>query len=227
MPPQTHDRSFAMTSSLTSMMVSCLAILLPEHVTQQRMMPLISVSQAILTQVVATLPAWSRPMPERVVYLGSGGLQGVAQEAALKMLELTAGHVVALFDSPTGFRHGPKSVVDNKTLIVLFISNDPYTRHYDLDLLEELRTDAQAANVVAIADRRDLRIEQGEHIYLPTPLQGDDAQLALCYLLYAQFYAFQTSLTLGISPDNPSPSGEVNRVVQGVTIYLFHVKGEC
>ena len=225
MPPQTNDRSFAMTSSLTSMMLSCLAVFLPNQFNQQVCARLADVSEAILEQVVQRVPAWNEPLPQRVIYLGSGSLQGVAQESALKLLELTGGRLVAMFDSPTGFRHGPKSVVNAQTLIVQLISNDLYTRQYDLDLLRELRADGQAARVVAIADQHDPRIEEGEHIYLPHTLQGDDAQLAFCYLLYAQFYAFYTSLSLGISPDNPCPTGQVNRVVQGVNIYPFHQKG--
>lgn len=219
MPPQTNDRSFAMTSSLTCMMLSCLAVFLPRQFNPTGCESLIRAGGAILEQVATTVPRWNQPLPQRVIYLGSGGLQGIAQEAALKMLELTSGKLVAMFDSPTGFRHGPKSVVNGETLIVQMISNDPYTRQYDLDLLQELRRDGVAARVVALADQPDPRIETGEHIYLPEILNGDDSELALCYLLYAQFYAFHTSMMLGISPDNPCPSGCVNRVVQGVNIY--------
>ncbi|WP_303846388.1 SIS domain-containing protein [Aeromonas sobria] len=226
MPPQTNDRGFAMTSSLTSMMLSCLAVFLPSQFNQQVCAPLAGVSEAILEQVVQRVPAWNEPLPQRVIYLGSGSLQGVAQESALKLLELTGGRLVAMFDSPTGFRHGPKSIVNAQTLIVQLISNDPYTRQYDLDLLRELRADGQAARVVAIADQHDPHIEQGEHIYLPHTLHCDDAQLAFGYLLYTQFYAFHTSLSLGISPDNPCPTGQVNRVVQGVNIYPFPQKGD-
>ncbi|MFB2832311.1 SIS domain-containing protein [Aeromonas jandaei] len=225
MPPQTNDRGFAMTSSLTSMMLSCLAVFLPEHFNPQSCARLAAVSEAILEQAVQRVPAWNDTLPQRVIYLGSGCLQGVAQEAALKLLELTAGRLVAMFDSPTGFRHGPKSVVNGQTLIVLLVSNDPYTRQYDLDLLHELRVDGQAARVVAIADRHDPLIEAGEHIYLPDTLHGNDALLAFSYLLYAQYYAFHTSLGLGISPDNPCPTGQVNRVVQGVNIYPLHQEG--
>lgn len=221
MPPQTHDRSFAMTSSLTCMMLSCLAVFLPAQFNPRGCVELVCASEAILAQAAQRLPAWNDPMAERVIYLGSGSLQGVAQEAALKLLELTGGLLIGMHDSPTGFRHGPKSVVNEQTLVVLFVSNDPYTRQYDLDLLRELRADGKAARVVAIADRHDSRIEEGEHIYLPRTLAQDDAQLAFCYLLYAQFYAFHTALCLGISPDNPCPTGQVNRVVQGVNIYPY------
>ena len=50
---------------------------------------------------------------KRIVYLGSNALKGISQESALKMLELTAGEVVTMYDTPLGFRHGPKSIVDD------------------------------------------------------------------------------------------------------------------
>ena len=48
---------------------------------------------------------------DRIVYLGTGALKGIAQESALKMLELNAGKVATFYDSPLGFRHGPKSII--------------------------------------------------------------------------------------------------------------------
>ena len=43
--------------------------------------------------------------------------------------------------------------------------------------------------------------------------------LAPAYIMAAQTLAMLYSMKLGITPDNPCPTGEVNRVVQGVTIY--------
>ncbi|MCW1040792.1 tagatose-6-phosphate ketose isomerase, partial [Streptococcus anginosus] len=59
---------------------------------------------------------------DRVVYLGSGSLAGLAHEAHLKVLEVTAGQVEASFESSLGFRHGPKSIVNEDTLVFLFLS---------------------------------------------------------------------------------------------------------
>ena len=70
--------------------------------------------------------------------------QGLAREAALKLLELTDGRMSRCSDSPLGFRHGPKTFVNDRTLVVVFLSNDAYTRRYDLDLLDELRRDGRA-----------------------------------------------------------------------------------
>lgn len=156
---------------------------------------------------------------KRVVYLGSGGLQAAARESALKVLELTAGKLAAFYDSVTGFRHGPKSLVDGETLVVLFISSHPFTRQYDLDLLKELRRDAAALHIVAIAAEPDAVLEAGDHIYLPASRPFSDVELAFCFLIYAQMFALAESLNHGITPDSPSASGAVNRVVQGVVIH--------
>jgi tagatose-6-phosphate ketose/aldose isomerase len=155
---------------------------------------------------------------KRIVYLGSGGLQGAARESALKVLELTAGKLAAFYDSPTGFRHGPKSLVDNETLVVVFVSSHPYTRQYDLDLLAELRRDRQAMRVVAIA-AETIRSLKGPHILLPPSRPFIDMEQAFCFLMYAQVFALTQSLSVGNTPDTPSASGTVNRVVQGVVIH--------
>ena len=220
MPAETHDRGFAMTSSITTMMASCLAVFAPEVFNSQTFRDVADRSQAILdslgdfSQGVFGDGAW-----KRIVYLGSGGLQGIARESALKVLELTAGKLAAFYDSPTGFRHGPKSLVDSETLIVVYISSHPYTRQYDLDLLAELRRDRQAMRVVAIAAETDAIIEAGPHILLPPSRSFIDMEQAFCFLMYAQVFALTQSIRVGNTPDTPSASGTVNRVVQGVIIH--------
>ncbi len=220
MPPETHDRGFAMTSSITTMMASCLAVFAPYLINSQTFSDVADCCQTILNSLsdinagVFGNGAW-----KRIVYLGSGGLQGAARESALKVLELTAGKLAAFYDSPTGFRHGPKSLVNNETLVVMFVSNHHYTRQYDLDLLAELRRDRQAMRIVAIAAGSDPVIEAGPHIILPPSRHFNDVELAFSFLMYAQIFALNQSLAVGNTPDTPSASGTVNRVVQGVVIH--------
>jgi tagatose-6-phosphate ketose/aldose isomerase len=170
---------------------------------------------------------------ERVVYLGSNALKGLAREAALKTLELSDGRVVAISDTPLGFRHGPKTIVNRKTLVVLFLCNDPHARRYDVDLLNELRSDGVAGRVLALTAQPDqgavradgIAAHDGEVAAGADQLVLRDAagasDLALCfpYVVFAQSLAFMYSLTLGLRPDVPNASGIVNRVVQGVSIY--------
>ena len=216
MPDETNDKSFAMTSSFSSMMIACLSIFLTK-------VSFSKANESICKHSVGLLKDFNQQIRNnlthevnKVVYLGSGCFQGLAQEASLKLLELTAGKVVTCFDSTLGFRHGPKSIVDENTYIVVFISNDTYTRQYDLDLLNELRRDNIAKHIIAIGC--DLE-DEIENISIKTEKTANDFELLFPYLIYAQIYAFQHSLLLGLTPDNPCPTGEVNRVVQGVTIH--------
>ena len=156
---------------------------------------------------------------ERIVYLGSGPLKALARESALKMLELSAGRVATWFDSPLGFRHGPKSIVNPKTLVVVYVSTDPYTRLYDLDIVAELRASMPDDDVVVISAVADERLP-GEGSWVLTGLDDvEDVHASLPYVVCAQLLALQVSLALGATPDNPFPDSAVNRVVEGVTIH--------
>ena len=149
--------------------------------------------------------------------LGAGSLLGTAREAALKCLELSAGKVAPLSDSPLGFRHGPKSVVDRATLIVHLQSAEACAADYDRDLYDELIRDDCAGAIVALTAGMLGARPAGE----PGRGRLDDIWLSLPYLVYAQMLAFYKALALGITADNPCPGGQVNRVVQGVTIYPY------
>ncbi|WP_288130877.1 SIS domain-containing protein [Microbulbifer sp.] len=205
MPEATLDQSFAMTSSFTAMLLATLGIFAPQPA---QLPKLLAATRTLLSSQLEAIHTLAQHDFKRVVFLGAGGLKGIATEAALKMLELTAGQVDCHAESPLGFRHGPKSMLDDKTLVVLFQSNDPYCRRYDDDLLSELQRDGTAAWIespAALADSSAL----------------EDAWLSLYYIVFAQTLAFYKSLQLGITPDNPCPTGEVNRVVQGVALYPF------
>ncbi|KEY60611.1 SIS domain-containing protein [Serratia sp. DD3] len=220
MPAQTHDRGFAMTSSITTMMVSCLAVFAADVINSRTFNDVAARSEQIIDSQGDFSEMIFGDLPfKRIVYLGSGGLQGVAREAALKVLELTAGKLAAFYDSPTGFRHGPKSLVDKETLVVVLVSNHPYTRQYDLDLLAELRREQQAMRVVAISATTSPEIDAGPSILLPASRDFLDIEQAFCFLIYAQIFALTESIKAGITPDTPSASGTVNRVVQGVVIH--------
>lgn len=220
MPAETHDRGFAMTSSISTMMASCLAVFAPKTINSQSFQDVATRCEQIIdSQGDFSDPLFGDLPFKRVVYLGSGGLQGVARESALKVLELTAGKLAAFYDSPTGFRHGPKSLVNGETLVVLFVSSHPYTRQYDLDLLNELRRDQQAMRVVAISASSSPEISAGPHILLPASRDFIDLEQAFCFLIYSQIFALSESIKAGITPDTPSASGTVNRVVKGVVIH--------
>jgi tagatose-6-phosphate ketose/aldose isomerase len=216
LPEASHDRGFAMTSSFSSMLYAALLLLLPHApIDLER---IARASTALLAERDGLLRQLAAASYARVVFLGSRGLAGLADEAALKLLELTDGEVAAVANSPLGFRHGPKTFLNAQTLVVVFLSNDALARRYDLDLARELARDGIAARVVvlsaAAADLAGL-----EAVIIPGVESAPDAELFFPFVVWAQSLALGRSLALGYTPDNPSRSGTVSRVVQGVTIY--------
>ncbi|WP_354011552.1 SIS domain-containing protein [Endozoicomonas lisbonensis] len=224
MPEGTNDKSFAMTSSFTSMMLSALCIFDPSEGLANSVESICTNTEQLIAEKAAEMKALAAKACERVVFLGSGSFQGLAQESALKLLELTAGKVVAIHDSPLGFRHGPKSVVNDKTIIFNFMSNDRYTRQYDQDLLAEIRQDNQAMHIVALSDGADEQVMSGNVICTETQAGNENVWLSFPFIALAQTFSFFKSVQLNITPDNPCPTGEVNRVVQGVTIHPYNKK---
>jgi len=221
MPAETHDQGFAMTSSFTSMMLAAWLALGGGTAGIQTVARISAGARVVLSRHDATVRALAERHFSRVVYLGSNALKAIARESALKLLELTDGKVVAMHESPLGFRHGPKTIVDGASLLVVFVSNDPYTRRYDLDLLHELRTERRAGAVLAIGAQPADNAASGESLHLEGLQDAADSELAFPYVVCGQLYAFYRALNLGGTPDQPSHSGTVSRVVRGVTIHSW------
>ena len=222
MPDAAHDRGFAMTSSFSAMLLAgALAFGLVDVESPARLAVAAAELMSRVTPLAGQLVGRGF---ERVVYLGSNELRGLASESALKLLELTDGRVVAVSDSSLGFRHGPKTIINGKTLVVLMLSNATYARAYDLDLLRELAREKRAGAVLALAGRAD-GIGGVESLIMPGMSDATDLELAPLYVLFAQGFALLQSLALGLTPDRPDPAGTVNRVVQGVTIHPWNGAG--
>lgn len=219
LPDAVNDRSFAMTSSFTGMLLA--AALAFGAIPPAAVGPLAALGAGILPAWRARLQSLVAAGFERAVFLGSNILKGLAHEAALKMLELTDGRVLALGETPLGIRHGPKTMLNNGTLALVLLSSDPHTRRYDLDLLAELRREAVARKVLALSALPLPQPAHGDDLVLPVPgeLEPDDLALCLPYAMLLQSLALLRSLSFGLQPDQPNVSGTVNRVVQGVTIH--------
>jgi tagatose-6-phosphate ketose/aldose isomerase len=223
LPEACNDQGFAMTSSFTGMLLAAALALGAAPAEPGRIEAIAALGTEILTAHVPLAAGLVRAQFDRVVYVGSSELKGLALESALKMLELTDGRVVSIGESPLGFRHGPKTIVNGSTLVVAFLSNDDYTRHYDRDLLRELRSDAVAGRVVALTARADERTQDTIALQAAARTSGSLTDLELClpYVVFAQTLALLRSVSLGLSPDMPNAAGTVNRVVQGVSIHPF------
>lgn len=232
MPELANDQGFAMTSSFTCMLLSTwltFTTMANSAIGDESVIERLAVAgEQMMAERATDVRALAVGGFTRIVYLGSGPLTGLARESALKLLELTAGTVVSYFDSALGFRHGPKSVVDEHTLVIVYLSNDAYTRAYDLDIIDELRGVIGPDRVVVIGARTGDTLHEQSGWYLDGLADIDDAIVSLPFVVAAQLLGLEFSLALGVTPDNPFPDGQVNRVVRGVTIHSFPslTKGE-
>jgi tagatose-6-phosphate ketose/aldose isomerase len=222
MPEGSCDKSFAMTSSFTCMTLACCAVLSAGNFDTfiEDIGRLAAVVDKEKDALVAAARKWAAVDYDRLIILGSGCQKGLAREGALKSMELTTGIVNTGWDSPLGFRHGPKAVINDKTLTVHFISPDPFTARYDLDLLAEIYRQKKGNRVIALSGEK-LSIPVDENIVIGGENYGfgKDICRGLSYLLFCQLLAMFKSLALGLPTDNPVPTGELTRVVSGVTLY--------
>lgn len=223
---ETHDQSFAMTSSFSNMYLAAYLCFNIDKLSEKT-----TVINDICSSVENFLNSGYDVAKkivdeynfERIVYLGSNTLKGISQESSLKMLELTAGKTVAVFDTPLGFRHGPKSIINDSTLTVVYVSDDKHTYKYELDLIKEISNQRKNNELVIVSNKPSDELAFLADYIIPYNIKSNinNAELGLAYITFAQTLAVLKSLSIGLTPDNPCPSGEVNRVVKGVTLYPY------
>lgn len=214
--PRTNDRSLVMTSAFSNLVLAGLLLAQPDAASSA-VEELSSHASTLLPTIDRTCHRLASRIHDRIVILSSSPLLGWASEAGLKMLEMTAGHFPILTETYLGLRHGPMSFVKPDTFVLCLLSNDPVRRAYEVDLIDELRQ-KKLGYRVGIADPTAAKNLFDETIPAIAP-QVDDALRTPFEIVGAQLLGYHLSLSIGLNPDNPSPSGVINRVVQGVRIH--------
>ena len=221
MPAKSLDQGFAMTGSFSCMSLATLLVFDTRSDAEKEAIvnKIAEMGQSVIDREDEIQKLVDINF-DRITYIGSGALGGLAEEARLKILELTAGKIAALFDTSMGLRHGPKSFLDKKTIVFDFVSNNTYTRKYDLDILDEIKADQIVPLVMGVGQLKKGQDFEGK-FFAFAGKEVPDAYLALPDIMFGQTIALLTSIKVGNTPDTPSPTGTVNRVVKGVTIHKF------
>ena len=223
LPPETNDLSLAMTSSYSSMYLACAMIAnidrIEEHKAQIE--ALTTATAQALVEYEGQIKAMAERNFTRAIFLGSGELKGVAEESRLKLQELTDGTVMCTFDSFLGFRHGPKAVVSPDSIIVYLFSEEGATRRYEYDLVRQIKANNDIAGFIAVSQSQ-LGIDESLfdlNVIIGVPGYVERCYKSVSYVIVAQLLGLHKAISLDRSPDNPSVSGNISRVVEGVTIY--------
>ena len=224
LPEETDDKSLAMTSSFSTMLLTCLMLGHIDTLTDDIEMieKTAKNAEAVIAEYEDKLKEIaSRPF-ERGVFLGSGALKGIAEECHLKLQELTDGAVVCKFDSFLGFRHGPKAVVNSKSIVVYLMTEQEDVQRYERDLVKQVdANNTPVAQIIVIAGKAPELpgVKADLVVRMPYGPKENDFYGIVPYVLVGQLLGYYASLAHGLNPDAPSVSGNIHRVVEGVTIY--------
>jgi glucosamine--fructose-6-phosphate aminotransferase (isomerizing) len=191
-----HEQSVAQTRSFSSMLLLAKALaatVAGEDVAVLNRLPdtlrqIMEQSESLAQQL------GSRVNLERIFFLGSGLQYGIANEAMLKMKEMSLTNSEAFHFLE--FRHGPMSMADELALVVGLVS-DEARAHEDrvLSQMKGLGAWTLALNAGSQSGSHDIvRFGQG----LPP------WAMPALYLLPLQLMAYHRSISKGLDPDNPS-----------------------
>lgn len=139
-------------------------------------------------------------------FLGSGGYYGLACEASLKMKEMSLSQAEAFHSLE--FRHGPKSMLAENSLVIALLSNS--AMRYEVPLLAELK--GYGGQVLALVERGS-KDELGGVDYV-IPLHSGLSELARGFLFIPplQLLGYYRAMAKGLDPDRPAHLDSVVRL---------------
>jgi len=218
-----NDRGLAMTSSFTNMVLAgqCVGHLEDLAKFGDVVAEMGEIGRRFLPTAAEAAAAMSSLECTRTCFVGTGVLRAVADESGLKVMELSAGKVTTLAETPLGLRHGPLSSVDQQTLFVAFLSSETRRRGYELDLLREIdrKRLGRARAVVTAGAVEDVEPLVDYSLSLESAANFPDLYRPVLDVMLGQLIGLFASIRCGLRPDQPSPGGTITRVVAPIKLY--------
>jgi tagatose-6-phosphate ketose/aldose isomerase len=214
--PRTNDRSLAVTSGYSNLVLAGLAL---RH--GEALSAVVAAISSHTRESLASLDAAAADIASRgasrVTVLTPPALYGAAREASLKVLEMSDGAIVSMPETFVGVRHGPLTFLRRDELVLCLLSSDMHLRRYEEDLLFELRA-KQLGRIVAIVTA-PLDPTLADRTVPANAPELPDMFRTPFEIVFPQLLAYHLSLALGLNPDVASARGVINRVVQGVRVH--------
>lgn len=229
LPDETNDQGLVMTSSFTNLVLAARSLGLRNDPERYRTLckQLSRIASDLIHRHLGTLATAGIAPFKRALFLGSGARFGGAREAALKLLEMTAGRIPTMCETYLGLRHGPMSYVHDDTIVICFVSSDPLSRAYELDLLRELNEKKLGLLKVMIGEQIPGELVRENDLVLECQglsEVGDD-NFPVIDVMAGQLIAFFRCLEEGLRPDSPSEDGVISRVVQTFKLHTADAEG--
>ncbi|MFD0712019.1 SIS domain-containing protein [Paenibacillus sp. GCM10027626] len=209
--PKGAEKSVVMTksfSSMTYMMQAAIAIasgneqaIAEMKAVPQIQEPIVAAADQLAKQIVD-----ENPMFLNYIYLGMGPMTGLTQEACLKIKEMSNVWTEAF--GTLEFRHGPKSIIEQGSLVVLLLSEQG--RSYEVTVAQEMQQ--YGAKVLIVTAERGADTDFADYV-LETGGRNvsDDARCAV-YLPVLQYLGYYTALKKNVNPDEPRNLTQVVKI---------------
>jgi glutamine---fructose-6-phosphate transaminase (isomerizing) len=198
------EQSVVMTQSFTNMLLSlqCIAAAVvqrPDLAAELSRLP------DALANLMTNAEAFGRSLGEsdayeQYVFLGLGAYYGLAAEATLKLKEMT--QTLCEYYNPLEFRHGPISIVGNRTAVVTVVGSREAT--YVQGVVQDIEA-LGGYTAVLVPEEND--VAAGSVLKVTAGL-SDWARTVL-YMPALHFLAYSRAVKLGLNPDTPRNLNQV------------------
>ena len=193
------DESVVMTSTFTSMLMALQYIAArfakkDEFVEALRLLP--AALSGLLTVYGPKIEEFAERSFENVTFLGQGPLYPIASETALKVMESSSTY--AQFFHTLEFRHGPKSIVSEKTLVGALLSETGYAD--ESAVLQEMH--GLGACTLAIANRISPEVRRFADLTIELDLPVPELARLIVYVVWGQLLGSHLGLRKGLNPDS-------------------------
>jgi glucosamine--fructose-6-phosphate aminotransferase (isomerizing) len=196
--PDAQEQSIAQTRSFTSMLLAVIWLITRQIPTG---LPAVFAEKgkSLIEENIALAERVGRDDSiDRFFFLGSGPMYGLANEAMLKMKEMSLSYSEAYHFHE--FRHGPMSMVNEHSLIVGLVSDSAAAQQYKL--LREMK--AMGARTLALQDMQDPKSDGSLDDQVLFRSGIAEIWRATFYLPILQLMAYERSVHKGLNPDLPA-----------------------
>lgn len=194
------EESTVMTASFTSMLLAMqfLAAWLAGKeeflVELDHLPPLV---ESLLAKYGQQLEEFAQRPFEDVAVLGQGALYPIASEVALKVMESSSSY--AQYFHTLEFRHGPKSIIDNRALVIGLIADAGVER--EVKVLREMKE--LGASTIAIVNHATDEVRTAADLLVELSSFQPELALLIAYVVWGQLFGSYVGLAKGLNPDEP------------------------
>jgi glucosamine--fructose-6-phosphate aminotransferase (isomerizing) len=199
--PFERERSVVMTGSFTTMLLSIMylgSLVSTEKEVIDKLSQISAVSESVMHNSESLIQEIAADCSlEDFVFLGQGPFYGIANEAALKMQEMTISN--ALSYHSLEYRHGPMSTATEKTLITILLCRT--ASQYGKQLAKDLKQ--LGTKILVLTSDTIESIEKYVEYKVRVNAGFGDIFNPFLYMPVLQLLAFYRAIAKNINPDKP------------------------